>query len=98
MNVHEAQRRDPQRRKLIDGGNWQPDYSLQTVRRELEIVKHDLQCTAVRTCSHPGGRLAPQWWNKSPEHTLAYTRQLPQPLRRCESAGLVNAPVLLAPN
>jgi len=29
------------------GGNWRPDYDPATVRRELEIIKDDLHCTAV---------------------------------------------------
>jgi hypothetical protein len=32
----------------VMGGNWRPDYDPKRVRRELEIIKQDLHCTAVR--------------------------------------------------
>ncbi len=32
----------------VMGGNLRPDYDPKTVRRELEIIKNDLHCNAVR--------------------------------------------------
>jgi hypothetical protein len=70
-------------------GDWRKDYNPQTVHRELEIIRDDLHCNAVRICGKDLGRLAaasddalrqglevwfsPELWNKSPETTLAYT-------------------------
>jgi len=69
-------------------GNWRPDYDPRVVHRELEIIKQDLHCTAVRITSQDIGRLVlaaedalqqglevwfyPILWNKRPEQTLAY--------------------------
>jgi hypothetical protein len=70
-------------------GDWRPDYDPQTVHRELQIMRDDLHCNAVRICSMDLGRLAaasedalqlglevwfsPELWNKRPETTLTYT-------------------------
>jgi len=70
-------------------GDWRKDYDPQTVHRELEIIRDDLHCNAVRICSKDLGRLAvasedalrlglevwfsPELWNKNPRTTLAYT-------------------------
>jgi hypothetical protein len=35
----------------VMGGNWRPDYSPAVVRRELEIIKTGLHCTAVKICA-----------------------------------------------
>lgn len=32
----------------VMGFNWRPDFDMPTVRRELEIIKNDLHCNAVR--------------------------------------------------
>ena len=39
-------------------GDWRKDYNPQTVHRELEIIRDDLHCNAVRICSKDLGRLA----------------------------------------
>ena len=39
-------------------GDWRKDYNPQTVHRELEIIRDDLHCNAVRICSRDLGRLA----------------------------------------
>ncbi len=31
--------------------NWRPVFDPTIVRRELEIIRHDLHCNAVRICS-----------------------------------------------
>jgi hypothetical protein len=70
------------------GFNWRPDFDPRVVRRELEIIRNDLHCNAVRICGLSLGRLAtaaeealklgsevwlsPEMWDKSPERTLAY--------------------------
>lgn len=70
-------------------GDWRKDYDPRTVHRELEIIRDDLHCNAVRICSRDLGRLAyaaedalrlglevcfsPELWNRSPAETLAYT-------------------------
>jgi len=75
--------------RYLYGDDWRKDYDPQTVHRELEIIRDDLHCNAVRICSKDLGRLAvasedalrlglevwfsPELWNKSPEATLAYT-------------------------
>ena len=75
--------------RYLYGDDWRKDYNPQTVHRELEIIRDDLHCNAVRICSKDLGRLtvasedalrlglevwfSPELWNKSPETTLAYT-------------------------
>lgn len=70
-------------------GDWRKDYNPQNVHRELEIIRDDLHCNAVRICSRDLGRLtvaskdalklglevwfSPELWNKSPETTFSYT-------------------------
>lgn len=70
-------------------GNWRPDWNSKVVHRELEIIKNDLHCNAVRICGKNMSRLtiaaedalqqgfevwlSPELWNKSPEVTLEYT-------------------------
>ena len=69
-------------------GDWRKDYNPQTIHRELEIIKNNLNCNAVRICSKDIDRLAtsskdaleqglevwfsPELWNKNPKHTLEY--------------------------
>jgi hypothetical protein len=69
-------------------GNWRPDYDPKVVHRELEIIKNDLHCNAVRICGLDIDRLrttaedalenglevwlSPELWDKSPEKTLDY--------------------------
>ena len=68
--------------------NWRPDFDPQVVHRELQIIKHDLHCNAVRICGEDIDRLttaaldalqqgfevwlSPEVWDKSPEETLNY--------------------------
>lgn len=69
-------------------GNWRPDYDPRIVHRELEIIKNDLRCNAVRICGLDVGRLmaagedalnqglmvwlSPEMWDQSPDKTLRY--------------------------
>lgn len=41
----------------VMGGNWRPDYNPQTVERELEIIKNELQCNAVGISGKDIGRV-----------------------------------------
>ena len=72
----------------VMGMNWRPDFDPKIVHRELEIIKNDLHCNAVRICGTDIGRLmtaaedgleqglevwlSPELWNKSQGETLAY--------------------------
>jgi len=68
--------------------NWRPHFDAKTVRRELEIIKEDLHCNAVRITGRGFERLivaseaalgqglevwfSPLLWEKSPRKTLNY--------------------------
>jgi hypothetical protein len=70
------------------GLNWRPDFDAETARRELEIIRDDLHCNAVRICGKEIARLmtaaaaavdlgleawlSPELWDKSPRQTLAH--------------------------
>lgn len=70
------------------GVNWRPVFDLKVVHRELEIIRTDLHCNAVRICGLDIDRLTtaaadalgqglevwltPEMWDKSPDTTLAY--------------------------
>lgn len=72
----------------MSGVNWRPDYTPALVHRELEIIKTDLHCNAVKIRGRDTDRLAaaaedalrqglevwfcPELWNKSPDTTLRY--------------------------
>ena len=69
-------------------GNWRPVFHPQVVQRELEIVRDDLHCNAVRICGRDIKRLvmaagmalqlglevwlSPELWDKCQAETLAY--------------------------
>ena len=69
--------------------NWRPDFDVATVRRELEIIRKDLHCNAVRITGFDIGRLttsaraaleqglevwfSPTLWDKGQAATLAFT-------------------------
>lgn len=70
------------------GGNWRPVFDPQVVRRELDVIKSDLHCNAVRICGQDLSRLetaaelalnvgldvwlSPELWGKDPDTTLRY--------------------------
>ncbi len=72
----------------VMGFNWRPVFDPKIVHRELEIIKDDLHCNAVRICGLSIDRLmvaaeealkqglevwlSPEMWDKSPQETLAY--------------------------
>jgi hypothetical protein len=73
---------------IVYGMNWRPDFQTEVVRRELEIIRKDLHCNAVRIVGRSlrrlvtAGRLAldlgletwlsPQCWDRSPEPSVRY--------------------------
>ena len=75
----------------VMGINWRPDFDPKIVQRELEIIKNDLHCNAVRICALELERLmvaaehalqqglevwlSSELWDKSPEQTLDYIVQ-----------------------
>lgn len=72
----------------VMGVNWRPIFDPEVVHRELEIIKNDLHCNAVRICSLDIKRLmiaaedavqqglevwlSPEMWNRSQKETLEY--------------------------
>ncbi len=72
----------------VMGINWRPNFDPKVVHRELEIIKNDLHCNAVRICGLDINRLtvaseialeqglevwlSPEMWEKSPEKTRKY--------------------------
>jgi hypothetical protein len=72
----------------VMGFNWRPVFNPKIVHRELEIIKNDLHCNAVRICGRSVDRLmvtaedalkqglevwlSPEMWDKSPDKTLNY--------------------------
>ncbi|MBV9381725.1 MAG: hypothetical protein JOY82_22850 [Streptosporangiaceae bacterium] len=74
--------------RVLDGINWRPAYDPAETRRELEIIKNDLHCSAVKICGHDVGRimatarhaldqglevwLSPELWDQDSGETLRY--------------------------
>jgi hypothetical protein len=74
--------------RVIAGENQHPDFDERTVRRELEIIRADLHCTAVRICGLDLDRvtaaaemalaagleawLSPEMWDHEPAQVLDY--------------------------
>jgi hypothetical protein len=72
----------------VMGGKWRPAFDLKIIDRELEIIKNDLHCNAVRICGLDIDRLrkaseaalkqglevwlSPEMWNKSQARTFNY--------------------------
>lgn len=69
--------------------NWRPDFNLPTVRSELQIIRDDLHCNAVRITGSNITKVvastqsalelgldvwvSPTFWDKDPHETLNYT-------------------------
>lgn len=74
--------------RVMMGEQWRPTFDPSMVHRELEIIKRDLHCNAVRICGFDLDRLltatedaltqgldvclSPEMWDKGPEETLDY--------------------------
>jgi hypothetical protein len=70
------------------GSQWRPKFDPKQVQRELEIIKNDLHCNAVRICGLDLRRLeiaaeealtqglevwlSPEMWDRSQEESIAY--------------------------
>jgi hypothetical protein len=73
------------------GQNWRPDFDPAVVHGELEIIRSDLHCNAVRICGQDVDRLmmagedalnqglevwlSPELWDRSPDETLDYVAE-----------------------
>lgn len=73
---------------IVMAFNWRPRFDPQGVRRELEIIRRDLHCNAVRLCGHSLARLSfaaeaalsqglevwlsPQLWNRTSTQSVGY--------------------------
>ena len=74
--------------RVLWGQDWRPEFSSDEARRELQIIRDDLHCNAVRICGQDLGRLltasrhaldcglevwlSPELWNHGPGETLTY--------------------------
>jgi hypothetical protein len=74
--------------RVLDGQNWRPAFDPGETRRELEIIRDDLHCNAVKICAEDVGRLigtaadaaalglhvwlSPEMWDQTAEDTLGY--------------------------
>ena len=74
--------------RVVAGQDQRPDFDLNLVHRELQIIKNDLHCNAVRICGRDVGRLvvtaedalgqgleawlSPELWDHKPTDTLDY--------------------------
>jgi len=72
--------------RVMWGQDWRPEFSPEEARRELQIIRDDLRCHAVRICGQDLGRLmaagrhaldcglqvwlSPELWDHSPGETL----------------------------
>jgi hypothetical protein len=70
------------------GMSWRPVFDRPTVRRELQVIRDDLHCNAVKICGRDLDRLvaatedalrlglevwfSPELWNHRPKRTVAY--------------------------
>jgi hypothetical protein len=43
--------------RVMWGQDWRPEFSAEEARRELQIIRDDLHCNAVRICGQDPGRL-----------------------------------------
>ena len=74
--------------RVMWGQDWRPEFSAEEARRELQIIRDDLHCNAVRICGQDPGRLiaagghaldcglqvwlSPELWDHSPSDTVGY--------------------------
>ena len=74
--------------RVMLGENWRPRFDLKIVKHELDIIRDDIHCNAVRICGLDIDRLltaseyaldlgldvwlSPEMWDKSQDETLAY--------------------------
>ncbi len=74
--------------RVLWGQDWRPQFDPAETQRELQIIRDDLHCNAVRICGQDLDRLviaarqamnlglevwlSPELWDQSPDDTLAY--------------------------
>lgn len=74
--------------RVLLGADWRPNFNPRVVHRELEIIKNDLHCNAVRICGLDIDRLmtaaedaltqrlevwlSPEMWDRSQDETVEY--------------------------
>ncbi len=74
--------------RVMWGQSWRPEFDPAEIQRELQIIRDDLHCNAIRICGEDLDRLvtvgrdalglglevwlSPELWDRSPEETLAY--------------------------
>jgi hypothetical protein len=77
--------------RVLMGQNWRPMLDAHEMHRELQIIKNDLHCNAVRICGQDIDRVvtagqdaleqglevwvSPELWDNSPEDTLDYVAE-----------------------
>jgi hypothetical protein len=80
--------------RVLDGRNWRPVFDRREVRRELEIIRDDLHCNAVKIHAQDVSRLTwtagqalelgleawlgPDLWDEDADATLAYVTSAAQ--------------------
>lgn len=88
---------------VVMGVPWRPELDARTARREMEIIRHDLHCTAVRVVARDIGRLqlateaaleagldvwfSPTVWDRGPEETITHTERAARAAERLRSAA-----------
>jgi len=82
--------------------NWRPIFDLKIVHRELEVIKNDLHCNAIRICGLNIDRLiqasedalqqglevwlSPEMWNKNQKKTLKYIAKAAAAAQKLETS------------
>jgi len=80
--------------RVMWGQDWRPEFSPEEARRELQIIREDLHCNAVRICGQDLSRLltagghaldcglevwlSPELWDHGPGETLGYIGEAAQ--------------------
>jgi len=87
--------------RVMMGREWRPVFDPEVVHRELEIIKRDLHCNAVRICGYDIGRLmtaaedalaqglevwfCPELWDSDERETLDYVEKAAASAERLSS-------------
>jgi hypothetical protein len=89
--------------RVMMGQSWRPVFDTDQMHRELEIIKEDLHCNAVRICGQDIDRLtsvgrdaleqglevwlSPELWDHSPEETLEYVVEVARQAEELRRGG-----------
>ena len=60
--------------RVMMGSNWRPNFDPKVIHRELEIIKNDLHCNAVRICGLDIDRLVTASQNALAQGLLRLSR------------------------